>query len=147
MIDDDALVLEGMGGILRGWGCEVVAAQSGEKALAKLVLQRQEPDLIISDYRLDDGKTGIEAIEHLRRELGTAIPAFLISGDTAPERLLDASASGYHLLHKPVAPMRLRAMLNQLMKARPVLDAAGLAARLPPGRRPSAARAQAPRPQ
>ena len=41
------------------------------------------------------------------------IPAFLISGDTAPERLRDASESALHLLHKPVPPMRLRAMLNQ----------------------------------
>jgi hypothetical protein len=38
-------------------------------------------------------------------------------GDTAPERLREASADGFHLLHKPVSPMRLRAMLNQLLRS------------------------------
>jgi signal transduction histidine kinase len=128
VIDDDALVLDGMGGILRSWGCEVVTAESGETALARLTAQRLKPDLIISDYRLANGRSGIEAIERLRGELAAAIPAFLISGDTAPERLREASASGYHLLHKPLTPMRLRAMLNQLVKARKAADAQGLGA-------------------
>ena len=48
--------------------------------------------------------------------LRSPIPAFLISGDTDPERLRDARAGGYHLLHKPVRPMALRAMVSQLLK-------------------------------
>ena len=40
----------------------------------------------------------------------------MISGDTDPERLREARAMGHHLLHKPVDPMILRAMLNQLLK-------------------------------
>ena len=69
-------------------------------------------------HRLADGKTGIEAIDCLRGALGISIPAFLISGDTTPERLRDARASGYHLLHKPVPPMTLRAILNRLLTDR-----------------------------
>ena len=72
----------------------------------------ESPDLIISDYRLSDGQNGIEAIEKLREAFNLSIPAFLISGDTAPERLREARASGYHLLHKPVRPRALRAMLG-----------------------------------
>jgi GAF domain-containing protein len=116
VIDDDALVLEGMGGMLRSWGCDVLTADSEESALSTVAAGKQPPDLIISDYRLMNGKTGIEVIERLRGTLGASIPAFLISGDTAPERLRDASESGFHLLHKPVAPMRLRAVLNQLLR-------------------------------
>ena len=74
------------------------------------------PDLIISDYRLPDGNTGIEAIERLRSAFGSPIPAFLISGDVSPERLREARAGGYHLQHKPVDPMLLRAMFNQLLR-------------------------------
>ena len=55
-------------------------------------------------------------IERLRSTFDAAIPAFLISGDTAPERLQEASASGYDLLHKPVLPITLRATVNQLLK-------------------------------
>jgi two-component system, sensor histidine kinase len=76
------------------------------------------PDLIISDYRLSEGKTGIEAIEQLRREFGSAIPAFLISGDTQSDSLQQARAHGLHLLHKPVDPMTLRAMVNRMLRTR-----------------------------
>ena len=55
-------------------------------------------------------------IERLRSTFGAQIPAFLISGDTAPERLREASASGYYLLHKPVLPMTLRSVVSQLLK-------------------------------
>ena len=117
VIDDDALALEGMGGILRSWGCDVIAVESAEAALAKLAAQRLSPDLIISDYRLANEDIGIEAIGRMRNALGGAIPVLLISGDTTPDLLRAARASGYHLLHKPVAPMRLRAICNQLLKA------------------------------
>ena len=118
VIDDDALVLDGMRGILRSWGCSVVTAESETTALARLAESGRQPDLIISDYRLANGKSGIEAVASVRGAMGVAVPAFLISGDTAPERLRDASASGYQLLHKPVLPMTLRTMLNRLLKAR-----------------------------
>jgi CheY-like chemotaxis protein len=120
VIDDDPLVLDGMGGILRTWGCQVIGGATAEAALANGDEAMRRPDLIISDYRLANGKTGIEAVEHLRHMLGDDIPAFLITGDTAPERMREASASGFHLLHKPVSSMALRAMLNRLLKsARP----------------------------
>ncbi|HXJ53994.1 MAG TPA: ATP-binding protein [Burkholderiales bacterium] len=116
VIDDDALVLDSMRGVLRSWGCFVVAAESGPAALATLNGDERRPDLIISDYRLSDGHGGIATVEKLRQAFGAPIPAFLITGDTAPERLREAGASGLRLLHKPVAPMALRAMLNQLLR-------------------------------
>ena len=64
----------------------------------------------------DVRQSGIVAIERLREKLGSDIPAFLISGDTAPERLREARASGYYLLHKPVLPITLRATISQLLK-------------------------------
>ena len=77
------------------------------------------PDLIISDYHLANGRTGIETIEWLRGELSAQIPAFLISGDTDPATLHEAKVKGFHLLHKPVNPMALRAMFNQAVKPVP----------------------------
>ena len=116
VIDDDEPVRDGMARLLQSWGCQVVAAASDNAALAALVEHVRQPDLIISDYRLGDGNTGFKAIERLRSALCAPIPAFLISGDTAPERLREASASGYHLLHKPVSPAVLRATLNHLLR-------------------------------
>jgi CheY-like chemotaxis protein len=118
VIDDDLLVLEGMSGLLRSWGLEVVAASSAAAALSQLAAHHWTPDLIISDYRLQVEETGTELIGRLRAAFGTAIPAFLISGDTNPELLNAVRASGYQMLHKPVDPMKLRALLSVLLKSR-----------------------------
>jgi signal transduction histidine kinase/ActR/RegA family two-component response regulator len=119
VIDDDPLVLEGMSGIFRKWGCRVVTADSDSKALKAATAQDDVPDLIISDYHLANGRTGIATIEWLRGELSAQIPAFLISGDTDPATLHEAKVKGFHLLHKPVDPMALRAMFNQAVKPVP----------------------------
>ena len=111
VIDDDPLVLEGMVGLFRSWGCRVVTGSTDRAALAGLAEYGHPPDVIISDYHLRDGKTGIEAITELRTALSAPIPAFLMSGDTDPGPLQDATANGYPLLHKPVSPMALRSAL------------------------------------
>jgi CheY-like chemotaxis protein len=116
VIDDNTLVLDGMRGILQSWGCQVETAASGDAALAALSANGGPPDLIVSDSRLADGATGIEAIARLRAAAGAPIPAFVITGDTAPERLREASANGFHLLHKPVSPMALRTTLSRLLR-------------------------------
>jgi signal transduction histidine kinase len=118
VIDDDELVRDGVGRLLRGWGCQVVAAASDGAALTSLADYDRLPDLIISDYQLAGGETGFEAVDRLRGVLGVPFPALLISGDTAPERLREASARGHLLLHKPVAPAALRATLNHLLRQR-----------------------------
>lgn len=126
VIDDDPLVLEGMSGIFRKWGCRVITADSDSKALKAVAEQDNLPDLIISDYHLANDRTGIETIEWLRGELSAQIPAFLISGDTDPATLYEAKAKGLHLLHKPVDPMALRAMFNQAVKPVPRAVVRGL---------------------
>ena len=116
VIDNDARVLEGMAGLLRNWGCQVVSAATPEAALAEIsrIGRETRPDLIISDYHLNDGQSGITAVAKLRETYGV-VPAFVMSGDTAPHRLREAHASGLHLLHKPVQPMKLRAVLSQFL--------------------------------
>ena len=116
VIDDDALVLDSTAGLLRSWGCRVVTAETDGEALAKL---DSTPDLIISDYGLRNGRTGIDAVAAMRSTFEADIPAFLISGDMLPERLQDAQRAGYQLLHKPLAPMSLRAIMSKLLRAGP----------------------------
>jgi len=123
VIDDDPLVLEGMGGLFRSWGYHLLVAGTDSEALAGVIDRDRPPDLIVSDYHLSCGKTGIEVIEGLRRTLSAEIPAFLVSGDTSPELLRQARASGYHLLHKPVDPMTLRAMVSYVLREQQVARA------------------------
>ncbi len=119
VIDDDPLVREGMGGIFRKWGCQVVTATGDSDALKVATEQDKRPDLIISDYYLPNSRNGIDTIEWLRGQWSADIPAFLISGDTDPATLHEAKAKGFFLLHKPVNPMALRAMFNQAIKPVP----------------------------
>jgi CheY-like chemotaxis protein len=108
VVDDDPLVLEATGSLLRSWGFLVVAAESCGEAMTKLFEIGQRPDLIVCDYRLPRGSTGVDAIEMLRGAF--EIPALLISGDsTSPE--CDDATGGYRLLHKPVNAETFRAVL------------------------------------
>ena len=84
--------------------------------LAKLLGVRKLPDLIVSDYRLRGEENGIQVVEMLRSEFNADIPALLVTGDTAPDRLQDAEASGLPILHKPVNPARLRTLIANLLR-------------------------------
>jgi CheY-like chemotaxis protein len=113
VIDDDEAVRAGMAQLLRDWGCACVAVESIAEAQAAARAYR--PDMVISDYRLREQRTGAEAIAALRAEFGADLPALLITGDTAPERLREARASGVPLLHKPVSPPLLYRRLESML--------------------------------
>lgn len=113
VIDDDEAVRSGMRQLLQDWGCECVVLESIEAAL--LAARAQQPDVVISDYRLREQRTGAEAISALRAACGEHLPALLITGDTAPERLREAIASNVPLLHKPVSPDNLYRHLEAIL--------------------------------
>jgi CheY-like chemotaxis protein len=115
VIDDELAIRQAMSTLLVGWGHHVIAVGSGEEAMQQLTTYASQPDLIICDYRLRDGENGIEVIDQLRSEYNEHIPGMLITGDTAPERLTNARASGLLLLHKPVPNGKLRAAIVNLM--------------------------------
>jgi signal transduction histidine kinase/CheY-like chemotaxis protein len=117
VVDDDRLVLDSMSGLIRSWGCRVSARTSAGTNLANVFDLHQKPDLIVCDYHLSRGETGIELIERLRGTFHTRIPALLISGDTSLERQRDAQTGGCELLQKPVLPMKLRATLHALLRS------------------------------
>lgn len=86
-------------------GCNV------REAVAACLEANTVPDVILSDYRLEDGMTGIDAIKRVRDSLGGPIPGILLTGDTAPEILRQTQASGFPLLHKPLPVQDLRAAI------------------------------------
>ena len=86
VIDDDAPVLDAMREALRSWGVTAVTARSLTCALARLPECGRYPDAIVSDFRLGEGASGIDAIRRIQHELGVAIPAMIITGDSEPVR-------------------------------------------------------------
>ncbi len=110
-IDNEPSVLDGMETLLRGWGCEVIKAPDLEIALAAIAESPAMPNGLLIDYHLDHGN-GIEAIVALRRLCGD-LPAILITADRSPAVREQARAEGIQVLHKPVKPAALRALLAQ----------------------------------
>jgi CheY-like chemotaxis protein/anti-sigma regulatory factor (Ser/Thr protein kinase) len=124
ILDDDVSVLDAMCSLLERWGCEVTTTSTPEEAEASLASGASLPDILIVDYRLRRHASGIETIAHLHGVAGSRIPALVITGDTAPDRLREAQQSGYPLLHKPVKPAQLRTVMRQLIvRTRPTQDA------------------------
>lgn len=121
LIEDDEQVLAGLKSLLEAKGYTILAVHEGNRAFLadSFAAMQRMPDLIIADYRLESQITGSEAIQTVREIMGHAIPAIIITGDTAPERLREAKKSGFPILHKPVRPEALIAAVRQaLMEAR-----------------------------
>jgi CheY-like chemotaxis protein len=114
VIDDDPMVLEGMSGLLRSWGYQVLTAATEDAALTSLAAQGRRPDLIVCDYRLAGGRNGVQAVEQLREAF--EIPALIITGGVAPARSQERRASRYELMHKPVDPTALHETLREALK-------------------------------
>jgi signal transduction histidine kinase/ActR/RegA family two-component response regulator len=115
VLDDDTAVLDAMASLLERWGCDVVTTSTPEEAEAAVAAGAAPIDLLIVDYRLRQHASGIETIGRLHARAGARIPALVITGDTAPDRLREAEESGYPLLHKPVKPAQLRTVMRQLV--------------------------------
>jgi signal transduction histidine kinase/ActR/RegA family two-component response regulator len=113
VIDDDAIVLMGLVAMMNSWGQRTLSASSRAEAVELLQASGMVPDLLLADYRLRDGETGLDVIAEVRRRAGREIPAILLTGDTAPDVLRRAHARGVQLMHKPIRPHDLKRALDE----------------------------------
>jgi CheY-like chemotaxis protein len=114
VVDDEPAIRDATLSLLTGWGYDVVAVGGGDEAILRLSACPAKPALILCDYRLREGESGLVVIDRIRAEYNETIPAILITGDTAPDRLAEAKASGLLLMHKPVSNGKLRAAIVNL---------------------------------
>jgi signal transduction histidine kinase len=116
LIDDDETIRNALASLLQTWNMPVIEADS----LANLQDMLAEglafnPDIIVSDYQLSETDTGEQAIAMARSSLGE-IPALIVTGTTDEELLKHIKSSGIPMLHKPVKPAKLRALINNLTR-------------------------------
>ena len=123
-IDNDEDVLDGMHGLLTKWGAEAYTATSRAQAITELMrLQGARlgpPALLLVDYHLDDGVTGLDVIAALRDETGKRIPAIILTADHTEEVTENVLRAGHAILRKPVRPAALRALINRVLVRRDV---------------------------
>jgi Na+/proline symporter/CheY-like chemotaxis protein len=111
VIDNEPAVLAAMQALLEGWRCRVSAARSAAEALAQSAATR--PDVALVDYHLDGDETGLALIAELRKQL-PELPAILITADHSETLAKAAADAGVPLLHKPLSPLKLRALLARI---------------------------------
>ena len=99
VVDDELSVREGMCAILESLGCRAVTAGSSDAAITVATAER--PDIALVDFRLRGQDTGLTTVHRLRA-LYPQLPAIIISGDTAPDRLLSLDEANIPVLIKPV---------------------------------------------
>ena len=112
VIDDEEQVLMGMQQLLQVWGHQVWCASSADEAVVLAIAHAHEIDLLLSDYRLGGNMTAVQAIAAVHACLPAPVPTYILTGDTSPQRIQEASELGFPLLHKPVEPDALLAALE-----------------------------------
>ena len=114
IVEDEPAVRAGLEVLLRGWGAEIASFDSVAASAAWAGASDPElvkPDLLIVDYRLEEGRNGVDVITALRSRFGVSVPAILVTGSTMTGHEKDAQLHDFHLLIKPVVPNKLRAMI------------------------------------
>ena len=116
VIDNDLNVLEAMQTILIRWGCDVRLARNHDDIAEILADTSFSPALVLADYHLDHGASGLDAVAHIRTAVGRNLPAVLITADHAQDTSVAAAQAGLEILHKPVRPAELRALIQHLLR-------------------------------
>jgi signal transduction histidine kinase len=109
---------DGPGAMLQAWGAQVSVFNDAATVLDWSASQGRLPDLVVVGRTPAHERGGVDLVKALRLVFGAALPAVLLSdgeGDAA-----SANEPGVHLLARPVAPNRLRAMVNFKLSARTI---------------------------
>jgi CheY-like chemotaxis protein len=113
-VENEIGVLAGIRALLSRWGCKVVTARSREAALESIRLGAS-PDLLLVDYHLDGNVNGVMVAEELQSKLSGIVPGIIMTADQTQQSKHDAAAHGFQILHKPLKPAALRAMMNRML--------------------------------
>ncbi|MBB6251673.1 hybrid sensor histidine kinase/response regulator [Nitrospirillum iridis] len=115
-VEDDALQRMALGAIIESWGYRVITAGGSDEALAAVRDAVRLPGLVISDFRLPGPLNGVQLVARLGNEVRRHLPGIIVTGDTDPARIQEASATGCALIHKPYLPEVLRAAIEGVLQ-------------------------------
>ena len=114
-VENEPAVLAAIESLLGDWGCEVVGVRDRISALTCVEDRAVVPDLLLVDYHLDAGVSGIDVAEELQSLWGNEIPGIIITADHTQAAKRAAAVRGYQVLPKPLKPAALRALMNRML--------------------------------
>lgn len=100
---------------LAEWGYETLTASSGEEALHLAEGEGWRFGAVVTDQHLGAGLTGVETAKEIARRSGRYLPTLILTGDTSKDGISEINASGFEIIHKPIAAGPLRRSLAGLM--------------------------------
>jgi CheY-like chemotaxis protein len=115
LIEDDQAVALALAQLLQGWGAEVVVAPTG--ALIVERLGSDAPEVVIADCELGDDEDGFAVLDRLDGLYGRRLPALVLTGDYDVSALGQRNRANRRVLHKPVWPSVLQAVLHYELTA------------------------------
>lgn len=116
VIDNDQAICEGMKTLLEGWDCRVVTAVSVADLDARLDIAEAPVDLILADYHLDNDENGVDAVAEINGRRSQPVPVLMITANYTNELKQHIRELGYLLMNKPVKPLKLRGVLNHVVR-------------------------------
>ena len=115
LIENDPSSAEAMALLLEKWGCDVAKTNSTSDALERIGALGGTPDAIIADLHLDSDESGLQAVNAIRQQVKSEIPAMIVTADYSVDAAREAAAYGFELLKKPVKPAEMRSLLSFLL--------------------------------
>ncbi|BBO07572.1 MULTISPECIES: hybrid sensor histidine kinase/response regulator [Bradyrhizobium] len=109
-LDNDATILDGLTALLGDWGHRVLVAPDAAGAMEAAAAD--VPDVVLLDYHLDGGRSGLDFLDELRQKAGREVRALVVTGDRSEAVRKEARARGCEILSKPVKPAALRRFLG-----------------------------------
>jgi len=121
-IDNEQDILDGMRELLENWGAQPLIATNVNTAIEQLQATHDNhgkyPTVLLVDYHLDDSATGVDVIRTLRKHAGLDIPAIVVTADYTGAVLKEVREMGDSILHKPIKPAALRALMTRVLSRR-----------------------------
>ncbi|MBB6253946.1 ATP-binding protein [Nitrospirillum iridis] len=116
LLEDDPLQLAALEAMVEDWGCVPLAAHTPEVLFEGLEKSGAAPRLVISDNRLPGNRRGMDIIAEIRARYGADVGGMLVTGDTDPQLMEQATAVGVVVVHKPIAPPRLQRLVLDALR-------------------------------
>ncbi len=117
VVEDDPDLRDLLSQLLQEEGHEVSLALTGQGALDK-VTDGSFPDLVLADYNLPGGITGLQVAARLR-EMLPDVPVIIMTGDISTGTRQDVTRNGLVLITKPVKPSDLIRTVDELLRHKP----------------------------
>ena len=130
IVEDDPEVRESLALFLGEEGYHTVAVTEGPAALKLIGDPSQRPDLVLADYNLPNGLTGVDVSQQMWRELDLKIPFIILTGDISTSALRDIALHDCVQFNKPVSLRELTRTIEKLLE-RPVVAATTRSADVP----------------